>query len=136
MKIQVIRFEVAKEFEGNIVADKQTLNELTELAMDKARSRNLIVLWGCLFSLVVADGLLTEFLVNQGIAWESNPFLAGLVGESSFLILKILGAGLAILILRDVSRRHHRIALSFTCFFVLIYSIIVYWNILVFFMGL
>ena len=115
---------------------KQTVEEFVELAIIKERHRLLILLWGALFSLVVADGLITEFLIAEGFAWELNPFLADLIGGSKFLILKILGAILAILILRDVSRKHHRIALAATCFFLFIYTLIVFWNIGVFLLGL
>lgn len=132
---RINRAEIAKEFKGIILAHKYTLEELIGPAMEKARHRNLIMLWGCLFSLVVADGIITQFLINQGLAWELNPFLVDLVGKSGFLALKSVGAGLAILILMNVSSRHYRLALGFTCFFVSMYTIIVYWNILVFFMG-
>jgi len=100
----------------------------------RAKRHVLLLLWGALFSLVVADGLITEFLISQRLAWESNPFLADLVGESGFLVLKFLGATLAVFILWDISRRHRWIALAATCFFVFIYTLIVFWNLFVLFL--
>ena len=102
----------------------------------RAKRRVLLLLWGALFSLVIADGLITEYLVSQRLAWESNPFLADLVGESGFLVLKFLGATVAVFMLWDISRRHRRIALAFTGFFVFIYTLIVFWNLFVFFLGI
>jgi len=118
------------------LSDEQTLEEFIELAADKERRHTLKLLWGALFSLVVADGLITEFLITEGFAWESNPFLVDLIGKSGFIILKIIGAGLAVFILRDISIQHPRIALVATCFSTFIYTAIVFWNILVFFLGL
>jgi len=115
---------------------KQTLEEFIEVITDKERRRILLLLWGVLFSLVIADGVITEFLIAQDLAWESNPLLVDLIGSRGFLILKILGAGIAILILEDVSNRHCRLALAVTCLGVLIYTAIVYWNIALFCMGL
>lgn len=120
----------------DIALEGETGAAINSPAGGRVQQRIFLLLWGCLFTLIVADGLITEFLIAQRLAWESNPFLVDLVGESSFLVFKILGAALAILILRDVSRQHHRTALSFTCFFVFIYTVIVFWNIMVFFLGL
>ncbi|MFC1924095.1 DUF5658 family protein [Chloroflexota bacterium] len=102
---------------------------------ERAQRRTLMLLWGTLFSLVVADGVITDFVVSQRLAWESNPFLADWVGENGFLALKALGSLLAILILRDISRRHYRVALTVTCFFVFLYTLVVFWNVLVYFLG-
>jgi hypothetical protein len=117
------------------LSDGQTTVAVSKLTMSKAKRCDLMLLWGSLFTLVVADGVITEFLISRRFAWESNPFLAGLVGDSGFLALKAFGATLAILILWDVSKRHYRIALAITCFFVFIYAVIVFWNLFVFYLG-
>jgi hypothetical protein len=78
--------------------------------------------------LVVADGVLTNILIQKGIARESNPFLVGIAGESRLIYLKILGVLLAALILWDVHRRHPRIAFWTSSTFLLIYCGIVGWN--------
>ena len=52
-----------------------------------------------LFSLIVADGLITEFVVTNGHALEVNPFLQAWVGQQLFLAIKVSGAFLATLLL-------------------------------------
>ena len=58
-------------------------------------------LLGLLAGFVIADGLLTYFLVRHGLAREGNPFLVHIVGESKFLDLKVVSANLCELILWD-----------------------------------
>jgi hypothetical protein len=85
-----------------------------------------------LIILVVADGVLTNILIQKGIAHESNPFLVGVAGESLLIIIKILGVLLAALILWDVRRHHPRIAFWTSSVFLLIYCGIVAWNLFLF----
>ena len=85
-------------------------------------------LLGALIILVILDGVLTQFLVNGGIARESNPFLAPIVGEVGFIVLKILGAFLAAFILWDVHRHFPRVGVIATSVAVIGYSGIVIWN--------
>ena len=90
-------------------------------------------LLGLLASFVVADGLLTYFLVGGGLAREGNPFLAPIVGETNFLVLKVVGAILCVLILWDIYRRFPKLALISTSCFVAAYGAIVLWNLSIFF---
>jgi len=85
-------------------------------------------LLGFLIIFVVSDGLLTNFLVNGGLAREGNPFLQPLVGDIGFIILKAAGALLCAVILWDVYRRFPRVALISTWCFVVFYGVIVIWN--------
>ena len=85
-------------------------------------------LLSALIILVILDGVLTQFLVNGGIARESNPFLAPIVGEVGFIVLKILGALLAAFILWDVHRHFPRVGVIATSAAVVGYSGIVLWN--------
>ena len=85
-------------------------------------------LLGLLVAFVIADGLLTHFLVTGGIATEGNPFLQPIVGEAGFLVLKAAGALLCALILWDVYRRYPKVALISTSCFVVLYGAIVLWN--------
>jgi Ca2+/Na+ antiporter len=78
--------------------------------------------------MVVADGVVTNVLIQKGIARESNPLLVGVAGESRLIIIKVVGVLLAVLILWDVHRRHPRIALWTSSAFLLIYCGIVAWN--------
>ena len=90
--------------------------------------RNLMLLWGTLFSLVVTDGIITQYLITHGIAWELNPFLASFIDENVFLLVKAAGVLVAIIILWDISKRNYRIALATSSFFVIFYTLVVFWN--------
>lgn len=85
-------------------------------------------LLGSLVILVVSDGLLTNFLVNGGLAREGNPFLQTIVGDLGFIILKAVGVLLCAFILWDIYRRYPRLALVSTWCFVIGYGVIVLWN--------
>ncbi len=85
-------------------------------------------LLGLLIVFEILDGVLTHFLVRDGLAREGNPFLMPLVGETNFLILKVVGVLLAALILWDIYKRQPRVALATTGFFVAVYAAIVLWN--------
>ena len=85
-------------------------------------------LLGLLASFVILDGVLTHFLVGNGLAWEANPFLASMVGEHNFIILKVAGALLCVLILWDIHRRFPKLAMVSTSCFAVIYGAIVAWN--------
>ena len=95
----------------------------------RLKIRNLILLWGALFTLVVTDGIVTQYLITHGIAWELNPFLAGFIDDNTFILAKALGVVLAISILWDISKFHPRLALVASCCFVFLYSLIVFWNV-------
>ncbi|MDD4859074.1 MAG: DUF5658 family protein [Dehalococcoidales bacterium] len=88
----------------------------------------MLVLLGVLVVFVVADGLVTEFLVSGGIAREGNPFLESIVGQQGFILLKVVGAVACAFVLWDIYRRFPKLALVSTSCFVVIYSIIVLWN--------
>lgn len=89
-------------------------------------------LLGLLIIFEIADGVLTHFLVTSGLGREGNPFLLPLVGESGFLILKVVGVLLAALILWDIYKRFPKVALISTACFVVFYGIIVLWNLSLF----
>jgi hypothetical protein len=100
--------------------------------MMKARSstgRNWMkALLGLLAIFIIADGVLTEFLIRRGLAREVNPFLRPLVGDIGFIVLKVVGALLCALILWDVYRRFPRLASIVTWIAVAGYGVIVAWN--------
>ena len=91
-------------------------------------------LLGLLITFEILDGVLTHFLVTDGLAREGNPFLMPLVGETNFLILKVVGVLLCALILWDIHKKFPRIALTTTACFVILYFGIVIWNFSLFFM--
>jgi hypothetical protein len=76
----------------------------------------------------IADGFLTNALINSGIAREGNPVLMDVAGGTRFMVIKILGVLLAVLILWDIHRRHPRLAFWVSSVFLLIYAGIVSWN--------
>ena len=49
--------------------------------------RRIRCLLGTVFSLVVADGLISNFLVTHGLAREWNPYLQTLVIDDNFLLI-------------------------------------------------
>ncbi len=92
-------------------------------------------LLGLLIVFEILDGVLTHFLIRNGLAREGNPFLLPLVGEANFLILKVVGVLLAALILWDIHKRWPRVAITTTACFVTLYVGIVLWNVSFFFPG-
>jgi hypothetical protein len=81
-----------------------------------------------LIVLVVADGGLTNILVNSGAAQEGNPFLVSLVGSGNFLVLKSVGALLCAFILWDIYRQRPKMAVISTSCLLVAYAGIVFWN--------
>jgi len=86
------------------------------------------ILLGLLVVFVIADGLITQLLIRDGLAREGNPLLQPLVGESGFILLKAAGALLCAFILWDIYRRFPRVAVIATWCFVAAYGVIVLWN--------
>lgn len=85
-----------------------------------------------LFSLIIADGLLTNFLVTNGHGIEANPFLQAWVGKDIFLAIKVGGAFVAILILWIKYNWKPKLIYRITTVFLVLYTCIVFWNLLVF----
>ncbi|MFA4837586.1 MAG: DUF5658 family protein [Dehalococcoidia bacterium] len=90
---------------------------------------------GALVGLVIADGLITQFLVKEGLAREGNPILEPLVGGSAFMFVKIAGALVCAYILWDIYKRWEKLALVSTSCLVVCYTAIVIWNLSVFFIA-
>ncbi len=86
-----------------------------------------------LVALVVADGIITRTLIIHGLAQESNPFLTAWVNSDLLLVIKLAGAGLASAILWLIAKRKPRVSLTITCVFVAFYTVILFWNLLVYF---
>ena len=94
--------------------------------------RRVEYLLGTLLSLVVADGLISQFLIKSGLGHEGNPLLKVLVMENDFLIIKMCGAILCVIILWNIARRLPRLIFIFSTCFVGLYTAILFWNIAVF----
>lgn len=89
------------------------------------RARYLLCL---LFSLVVADGIISNFIVQSGLGREGNPFIQSIVGQTSFIFLKFSAAFVSALILWKVQRQHTRLGLVSIIFFIILYTVILWWN--------
>lgn len=85
-----------------------------------------------LFGIIVADGLISQFLVVGGYGSEGNPFLMSLVGGESFLAIKIAGAFLATLLLWIKYNTSPRLVNAVAVAALAFYTAIVYWNLFVF----
>ncbi len=94
----------------------------------KTGSKKMMYLLITLVALVILDGLLTELLLGNGLAQESNPFLQPWVGDAGFMALKVIGSLLCAFILWDIYRRFPRVAVIATWIAVVGYALIVAWN--------
>ncbi|HSW57298.1 MAG TPA: DUF5658 family protein [Dehalococcoidales bacterium] len=84
----------------------------------------------------MADGFLTNILIQKGIAFEGNPFLVSIAGTHSLIWLKSLGVLIAVVILWDIYRRSPRLSFWASSAFLLVYICIVAWNSLLLVVGL
>jgi hypothetical protein len=86
-----------------------------------------------LFCVVVADGLLTQFLVTGGYGEEVNPFMRAWISHGGFLAIKVSGAFLATLLLWIKYNVKPTLVYAITVAFLIFYTVIVFWNLFVFF---
>jgi len=96
-----------------------------------ARSYQIRILIGSLFAAIVADGIITRYLVHNGFAREGNPIVIQWLVEDKLLSVKILGGLLAAFYLWSVYRKHPRLSIIFTSVFLAGYLIIICWNLLI-----
>ncbi len=114
------------------------MNRLTASISRFDRPKLLIFI---LAALVVADGVITRFLVTRNLGTEINPFLKTWVYDDKFIWLKLIGALVVTLILLDISRRAvstNGLKSLLIILYILIgfYTVIVLWNLLVLFTSL
>jgi len=74
--------------------------------------------------------VISNFLVTNGLGWEWNTFLQASVSEEHFLLIKAVGAFLGAVILWDIYKKRQNMAVISSLCIVVIYTGIVYWNIL------
>ena len=96
------------------------------------KNRTMRLMLYTLFALVVADGLITQFLVTNGHALEANPFMRTWVGQELFLAIKVSGAFLATLLLWVKYNRYPKLTNIIATVFLTLYTGIVFWNLSVF----
>ena len=87
--------------------------------------RNLLA---ALVIFVIADGLLTQILINGGWAREGNPLLVPLVGTGSFIVIKVVGALISAFMLWHIYTQRPKLALRANSCLVVVYAGIVLWN--------
>jgi hypothetical protein len=100
---------------------------------DSLKLRRIEYLLGTLLGLVVADGFISQFLIKSGIGQEGNPFLKTIVTEGNFLVVKMCGAVICVLILWNMAKRAPKVAFIASVSLVSIYTAILFWNLAVFF---
>jgi len=81
-----------------------------------------------LFGLVVADGILSNFLISHNLGWEWNPFLKTLVGGEQFLLIKVCGALLVMILMWNIYRKRPGMAVISSLCSLIFYTAIIYWN--------
>jgi len=95
-------------------------------------SRTVRYILYTLFCIIVADGLITQFLVTGGHGSEVNPFLSAWVSHGAFLAIKVSGAFLATLFLWINYNAKPRLVYTIAVVFLVFYTTIVLWNLFVF----
>lgn len=86
-----------------------------------------------LSGLEILDGITTTFFVRHGLVQEGNPLMEPIVREGNFLLLKVIGALLCVLILWGMYKRFPRVTLMTTSSVVMFYGAVMAWNLSVFF---
>ena len=117
---------VSKIFEGTY--NREPMNTLRSYF---AGSYQIRILLGSLLAAIVADGVITKFLVLNGFADEGNPCLRFWVGEDAFLTVKLLGGLLAALYLWSIYKRHTKLSICCSSLFLTAYTSIIFWNLLI-----
>ena len=98
----------------------------------RIESRKVRVTLYVLLATIIADGLLSQFLVTRGFGPETNPLLQSLVGTESFLPIKITGGFLATTFLWIKYNAAPKRVYTVIVVALGIYTLIVYWNLFVY----
>ncbi len=86
-----------------------------------------------LSGLEISDGAITHFLVGNGLVQEANPLMRSIITEGNFLLLKVVGVLLSVLLLWQVYKHFPRLTLVATSSVLLFYGAVLVWNLGVFF---
>ena len=98
-------------------------------------SRTQRLLLGTLFCLSVADGILTRFVISNGLGREGNFWLSNLASSDALIGIKMLGTVLAIYLLWRLHYVKPKLVMATTVSFVGWYTLVVFWNIIVIIVG-
>jgi len=106
-------------------------------AAEKAvqNSRNQRILLGALFCLSVADGIITRFIITEGLGVESNFWLTRLAFSDALIAVKIAATLLVVYLLWQMHYRKPKLVMGFTIAIECWYTLIVFWNIFIVVMG-
>ena len=107
------------------------MNVLTVPEYLLVKNRTIRLMLYTLFTLIVADGLITQFLVTNGHGLEINPFLQVWVGQDFFLAIKVSGAFLATLYLWFKHSKKPKLVFAVTLLFLTFYTSVLFWNLFV-----
>jgi len=107
--------------------------KVSKLLLAKMRQARYL-LW-LLCSLIVADAIISNFIVRSGVGTEGNPFIQSIVGQTSFVFLKLSAALFSSLILWKVFKQHRRLGLASIILFVMLFTAILWWNLGIWFIG-
>jgi hypothetical protein len=58
------------------------------------------------------DCFSTRYFVSQGLASEGNPVMAPIVGDWTFIVLKLVGTAIAGFLLWRIYNRHKKVGLA------------------------
>ncbi len=120
------------EVEAKQDTNSKRINKLMEnLTSYFAGSYRIRLLLGSLLATIVADGVITRFLILNGLAEEGNPFLRFWVEQDVFLTIKLLGGLLAVLYLWSIYKRHPKLSICCSSLFLTAYIFIIFWNLLI-----
>lgn len=114
-------------------SSKHGKRRVSNTLLSKIRQARYLLCLLC--SLVVADAVISNFIVRSGLGTEGNPFIQSIVGQTSFVFLKISAAFLSSLILWKIFKQHHRLGLVNIVLFVALYTAIIWWNLGIWFVG-
>ena len=117
-----------------IINKDKRLNETKPLRMRNNR-RFFLLLLVFLVALVLADGVVTRFLVNNDLGSEANPFLKMWVKNDLLCVIKLVGALLAAGILWILYKTKPKMAWITASIFVIAYASLIIWNIIVFYIA-
>ena len=108
------------------------MRELTNNKNRQIISDQVNLLLIVLIALVAADGVISHFLITERLALEANPLMRKWVGDDIFLALKLGGGFLAAALLWFIHRRLPKVSQVAILISVILYTAIVYWNLLTF----
>jgi hypothetical protein len=94
----------------------------------KNTERSMLYLLASMVAFMIMDAVLTQYLVPSGKAREANMLIEPLVGQPSFMILKIVGALICALLLWDIHRRFPRLGKISAWIAMAGCGVIVLWN--------